>query len=72
MFKVIQPFFDGKTHCFYSAGLEIADDPALAFAEARGLIVRMEEEKPQTEVKEEKAVKKTPAKKKTTKKAIKK
>lgn len=67
MLKVLQTFFDDSTHTLFVAGLEIADDPALAFAEKRGLVKKIEEEKPQTEVKEEKP--KAAAKKKTTAKA---
>lgn len=70
MYKVIQPFYDGKTFRFYEAGLEIADDPALAFAEKRGLIKKIEEEKPKAQTKEKKETeKKTPQKKETNKKA---
>ena len=58
MYKVLQPFFDGgKT---YYSGLEVADDPALEWAEARGLVERI---KPEAKVAENK---KTPAKKATT------
>ena len=67
MIRVLQPFFDGETHQFYYAGLETADDPRLKWAEARGLIERIEEEKPKTEeVKKKEPVKKTPPKKTTT------
>ena len=73
MLRVVQPFYDGTSHRFFNAGLEIADDPALAYAEARGLIKKIEEEKPKAEVKEKKeTVKKTPAKKATSKKEVKK
>ena len=71
MYKVLQTFYDGGTHSLYVAGLEIADDPALAYAEKRGLIEKIKEEKPKTEVKKEEP-KKAAAKKPTTKKTTKK
>lgn len=65
MLKVLQTFFDDSTHTLFVEGLEIADDPRLAFAEKRGLVKKIEEEKPKTEeVKEEKP--KPVTKKKTT------
>lgn len=67
MIKVLQTFFDGKTKRLYVAGLEIADDLSLAYAEKRGLVKRIEEEKPQTVVKEEEP-KKKPVKRTTKKK----
>ena len=69
MLKVLQTFFDGDSHQLFIAGLEIADDPALAYAEKRGLVRKIEEEKPETEVKKtepQKTVKK--ATNKSTKK----
>jgi len=63
MYKVLQPFFDGATYKSYFAGLEIADDPALAWAESRGLIEKIEEKKPEAKAVEKK---KAPAKKATT------
>ena len=66
MMKVIAPFFDGNTKNFYDVGLEIADDPALTWAEKRGLVTKIEEEKPKAEVAKTEA--KKPAKKTTTKK----
>ena len=65
MLKVLQTFFDGKTHRLYTAGLEIADDPSLAYALTRGLIQTIEEEKPKTE-EVKKIEPKKPAAKKTT------
>lgn len=65
MLKVVAPFFDGNTKNFYDVGLEIADDPALAWAEKRGLVKKIEEEKPKAEAKTEA---KKPAKKTTAKK----
>ena len=50
MIRVLANFYDGKT--LFLAGAEIADDLSLAFAEKRGLVVRIPE-------KEEKPVKKT-------------
>ena len=38
MIKVLQPFYDGNTFTLYDAGMEIADDPSLAWAEKRGLV----------------------------------
>ena len=68
MIRVLQSFFDGETHQLYTPGLEIADDPRLKWAETRGLIERIEEEKPKTEeVKKKEPVTKTPAKKPTNK-----
>ena len=64
MLKVITPFFDGNTKNFYDVGLEIADDPALAWAEKRGLVKKIEEEKPKAEAKKTEA--KKPAKKPAT------
>lgn len=66
MMKVIAPFFDGNSKNFYDVGLEIADDPALAWAEKRGLVKKIEEEKPKAEATKTEA--KKPAKKTTTKK----
>ena len=63
MYKVLQPFFDGATYKSYYPGLEIADDPALAWAESRGLIKKIEEKKPEAKAEEKK---KAPAKKATT------
>lgn len=56
--KVIQPFFDGTSHRFFDVGMEIAEDPSLAYAEKRGLIVRIQEKK---EEPVKKTVKKTTA-----------
>ena len=66
MLKVLHTFFDGKNHTLYITGLEIADDPALAYAEKRGLVERIKEDRPQTE--EKKEPKKTAVRKTTTKK----
>ena len=71
MFKVIQPFFDGSSNSFYHEGLEIADDPRLAWAEKRGLVRKIEEEKPKAEAKKTET-KKQPAKKTTKKSTTKK
>ncbi len=68
MIKVLQTFFDGATHTLYTAGLEIADDPALAYAEKRGLIEKIKEEKPKAE-EAKKAEPKKPAAKKATNKS---
>ena len=72
MLKVLQTFFDGKTHRLYIAGLEIADDPSLAYALTRGLVQKIEEEKPKTEVVTKVEPKKPAAKKTTTSKTTKK
>lgn len=69
MMKVLQPFYDGVTFKTYTAGMEIADDPALAWAEARGLVKTI---KPEAKVAEKKEEKPAPAKKATAKKATKK
>ena len=52
MMKVLQPFFDGVTFKTYFTGMEIADDPALAWAEARGLVKTI---KPEAKVAEKTA-----------------
>ena len=65
MLKVLHTFFDGNSHALYIAGIEIADDSRLTFAEKRGLVKRIEEEMPQTE---EKSQPKKTAVKKATKK----
>ena len=57
MIKVLQPFYNGNT--FYNAGLEIADDPALEWAEARGLVEKIKDTAP---------AEKKPTKKPATKK----
>lgn len=68
MYRILQPFFAGGRT--YYTGLEIADDPALAWAEARGLVEKIEEKKPEAKVAE---TKKAPVKKAaTTKKSNKK
>ncbi len=67
MIKVLQTFFDGSTHTLYTTGLEIADDPALAYAEKRGLIEKIKEEKPKTEEVKKAEPKKTAVKKTTNK-----
>ena len=69
MYRVLQPFVVGNK--LYYPGLEIADDPALAWAEARGLVSEIKDNKPETKVVEKK---KAPAKKTatTTKKSNKK
>ena len=69
MLKVLHTFFDDSTHTLFVEGLEIADNPALAFAEKRGLVARIEEEKPKTEEVKKEEPKKTVTKKKTTAKA---
>jgi len=69
MFKVLQTFFDGDSHTLFMAGSEIADDPRLAYAEKRGLVKKIEEEKPKTEEIKKAEPKKTAAKKTTTTKA---
>ena len=51
MLKVLQTFFDGNTHTLYIVGSEITDDPSLAFAEKRGLVKKIEEDRPKTEEK---------------------
>lgn len=56
--KVLQSFYDGKSFTLYVAGTEIADDPALAWAEARGFVKK----------KKEAAAKETKEKKPATKK----
>ena len=61
MYRVIEPFFGGGR--MYYPGLEIADDPALLWAEARGLIVKIKDNNPEAKVAENK---KAPAKKATT------
>ena len=60
MIKVLQPFYDGNTFTLYETGMEIADDPSLAWAEQRGLVKRIEVKA--------KAEKKPAAKKPVTKK----
>lgn len=61
MLKVLETFYDGGNHMLYLAGSEIADDPSLAYAEKRGLVKRIDEEKKEPE---KKPVKKTATKKK--------
>ena len=61
MLKVLETFYDGGNHMLYLAGAEIADDPSLAYAEKRGLVKRIPEEKAEAE---KKPVKKTATKKK--------
>lgn len=69
MIKVLQTFYDGATFTSYIAGMEIADDPALAWAEVRGLVKTI---KPEAKVAEKKEEKPAPAKKATAKKTTKK
>lgn len=61
MLKVLETFYDGGNHMLYLAGAEIADDPSLEYAEKRGLVKRIDEEKKEPE---KKPVKKTATKKK--------
>lgn len=44
MFKVVETFYDGNLHTLYLAGAEVADDPALAYAVKRGLLVEVKAE----------------------------